>query len=41
MPKEAISRGAVSFVVPLEQIASAALNLPSKRAGWNEELQKR
>ncbi len=41
MPKEAISRGAVSFVVPLEQIASTALNLPSKRAGWKEELQKR
>jgi two-component system chemotaxis response regulator CheB len=41
MPKEAISRGAVSFVVPLEQIASTALNLPSKRAGGKEELQKR
>jgi two-component system chemotaxis response regulator CheB len=27
MPKEAISRGAVNVVVPLEQIASAALNL--------------
>jgi two-component system chemotaxis response regulator CheB len=41
MPKEAISRGAVSFVVPLEQIASTTLNLPSKRAGWKEALQKR
>jgi two-component system chemotaxis response regulator CheB len=41
MPKEAISRGAVSFVVPLDQIAGTALNLPSKRAGWKEELQKR
>ncbi len=41
MPKEAISRGAVSFVVPLEQIASTALNPPSKRSGWKEELQKR
>ena len=41
MPKEAISRGAVSFVVPLEQIASTALNLPGKRAGWKEQLQKR
>jgi two-component system chemotaxis response regulator CheB len=41
MPKEAISRGAVSFVVSLEQIASTALNLPSKRAGRKEELQKR
>jgi len=27
MPKEAISRGAVNVVVPLEQIASAALSL--------------
>jgi two-component system chemotaxis response regulator CheB len=41
MPKEAICRGAVSFVVPLEQIAGTALNLPGKRAGWKEELQKR
>jgi len=29
MPKEAISRGAVNVVVPLEQIASAALNAQS------------
>jgi two-component system chemotaxis response regulator CheB len=29
MPREAISRGAVSVVVPLEEIASVALNLPS------------
>jgi len=41
MPKEAISRGAVNFVVPLEQIATTALNLPGKRVGWKEELQKR
>jgi two-component system chemotaxis response regulator CheB len=32
MPKEAISRGAVDIVVPLERIASAALNLHSKWA---------
>jgi two-component system chemotaxis response regulator CheB len=29
MPREAISRGAVNVVVPLEEIASVALNLPS------------
>jgi two-component system chemotaxis response regulator CheB len=33
MPKEAISRGAVSLVVPLDRIANAALNLQSKKAG--------
>jgi two-component system, chemotaxis family, protein-glutamate methylesterase/glutaminase len=32
MPKEAISRGAVSVIVPLEQIASAALSLQKKAA---------
>jgi two-component system chemotaxis response regulator CheB len=32
MPKEAISRGAVSVVVPLEQIASAALSVQSRQA---------
>ncbi len=30
MPKEAIARGAVNVVVPLEQIASAALSMQSK-----------
>jgi len=35
MPKEAISRGAVSIVVPLEQIASAALGAQS--GGWTKE----
>jgi two-component system chemotaxis response regulator CheB len=30
MPREAISRGAVNVVVPLEEIAGAALNLQSK-----------
>jgi two-component system chemotaxis response regulator CheB len=29
MPREAISRGAVNVVVPLEEIANVALNLPS------------
>jgi two-component system chemotaxis response regulator CheB len=33
MPKEAISRGAVSLVVPLDRIATAALNLQSTKAG--------
>ena len=33
MPKEAISRGAVDAVVPLEQLASAALSVQSKYAG--------
>jgi two-component system chemotaxis response regulator CheB len=33
MPKEAIVRGAVSVIVPLEQLASAALNLLTKCAG--------
>ncbi|MGA8212131.1 MAG: chemotaxis response regulator protein-glutamate methylesterase [Candidatus Sulfotelmatobacter sp.] len=33
MPKSAISRGAVDIVVPLEQIASAALNLQSRSVG--------
>jgi two-component system, chemotaxis family, protein-glutamate methylesterase/glutaminase len=33
MPKEAIARGVVDAVVPLEQIASAALNVQSKYAG--------
>ena len=33
MPKEAISCGAVDIVVPLEQIANAALNLQSRAAG--------
>jgi two-component system chemotaxis response regulator CheB len=33
MPKEAIARGAVNFVVPLEQIAGATLNIHSKQAG--------
>jgi two-component system chemotaxis response regulator CheB len=32
MPKEAIARGAVNVVVPLEQIASAALSMQSKSA---------
>jgi two-component system, chemotaxis family, protein-glutamate methylesterase/glutaminase len=32
MPKEAIARGAVNAVVPLEQIASAALSMQSKSA---------
>ncbi len=32
MPKEAISRGGVSVVVPLEQIASAALSVQSRQA---------
>jgi len=29
MPREAISRGAVNVVVPLEEIANVALNLPN------------
>jgi two-component system chemotaxis response regulator CheB len=33
MPKEAISRGAVDVIVPLEQLASAALSVQSKDAG--------
>jgi two-component system chemotaxis response regulator CheB len=41
MPKEAIARGAVNLVVPLERIASTALNLQSGRIGWKDELQKR
>ena len=41
MPKEAISRDAVSLVVPLEQIASTALHLQSRQAAWKEKLQKR
>jgi len=41
MPKEAISRGAVSVVVPLEQIAGTALNMQSGRGVRKEELQKR
>jgi two-component system chemotaxis response regulator CheB len=40
MPKEAIARGAVTAVVPLDQIASWVLNVQSRR-GWREELQKR
>jgi two-component system chemotaxis response regulator CheB len=41
MPKEAIARGAVNLVLPLERIAGTALNLQSGRLGWKEELQKR
>jgi two-component system chemotaxis response regulator CheB len=41
MPKEAIARGAVSVVAPLEQIANVALNLHSQQAGWKEELRNR
>ena len=41
MPKEAIARGAVNAVVPLQQIASCVLNIQSRRAGWKEDLQKR
>lgn len=37
MPKEAIARGAVDVVAPLEHIASAALNLHSKQAGPNQK----
>jgi two-component system, chemotaxis family, protein-glutamate methylesterase/glutaminase len=33
MPKSAISRGAVDIVVPLDQIAGAALNLQSRSVG--------
>jgi two-component system, chemotaxis family, protein-glutamate methylesterase/glutaminase len=33
MPKEAIARGAVDVVMPLEQIAGAVLNLHIKCAG--------
>lgn len=33
MPKEAIARGAVDVVVPLERIASAALSMQVKQAG--------
>jgi two-component system chemotaxis response regulator CheB len=33
MPKEAIARGAVSVIVPLEQLASAAMSLLTKYAG--------
>jgi len=33
MPRSAISRGSVDLVVPLEQIASAALNLQSRSVG--------
>jgi two-component system chemotaxis response regulator CheB len=38
MPKEAIARGGVDIVAPLEHIASAALNASGR---MNEELQKR
>ena len=41
MPKEAIARGAVSVVVPLDQIANTALDLQRRRVGRKEELQKR
>jgi len=41
MPKEAISRGAVNFVVPLEQIAATALNMQNGLGVRKEELQKR
>jgi len=41
MPKEAISRDAVSLVVPLEYIASTALHVQSRQAAWKEKLQKR
>jgi two-component system chemotaxis response regulator CheB len=41
MPKEAIARGGVSVIVPLDQIASTALNAQSSLAGWKEELLKR
>jgi two-component system chemotaxis response regulator CheB len=41
MPKEAIARGAVDIVVPLEQIASAVLHVHGKQAGWKEEVRKR
>jgi two-component system chemotaxis response regulator CheB len=41
MPKEAIARGAVNLVVPLERIASTALNVQNGWAGRKEELQKR
>jgi two-component system chemotaxis response regulator CheB len=41
MPKEAIARGAVGVVAPLEQIPGLALNLHSKQAGWREELRSR
>jgi two-component system, chemotaxis family, protein-glutamate methylesterase/glutaminase len=37
MPKEAIARGGVDIVAPLEQIASAAMNASGR---MNEELQK-
>jgi chemotaxis response regulator CheB len=33
MPKSAISCGAVDIVVPLDQIASAVLNLRSRSVG--------
>jgi two-component system, chemotaxis family, protein-glutamate methylesterase/glutaminase len=41
MPKEAIARGAVSVVVPLEEIASATLSLQSKLTGCKKELRSR
>jgi two-component system, chemotaxis family, protein-glutamate methylesterase/glutaminase len=41
MPKEAISRGAVNAVVPLDQIATWVLTAHSGRARSKEELQRR
>jgi two-component system, chemotaxis family, protein-glutamate methylesterase/glutaminase len=41
MPKEAIARGAVNLVVPLERIASTALNVQNGWTGRKEELLKR
>jgi two-component system chemotaxis response regulator CheB len=41
MPKEAIARGAVNLVVPLERIASTALNVQNGWVGRKDELQKR
>jgi two-component system chemotaxis response regulator CheB len=38
MPKEAIARGAVDIVLPLEQIANAAMNLQGRT---KEEMQRR
>ncbi len=40
MPKEAISRGAVNAVVPLDQIAAWVLDARSSRTGSKAELQK-
>ena len=40
MPKEAIARGAVNVVVPLAQIASAALELTEQAGRMKEEMRK-